>query len=404
MSRVRASRALAALVVILLLHAAAPAWAAPHRARLSADLAEHLARGSQRIDVIVHGTRAEVQALAKRYNLTIKRYMRSGAVLRVNAGQLAALQEDESQAHLSSDIRIYSTADVTAEAIGADQVWAGVGTLRGARGRGIGVALIDSGIDQRHAALRGRVSATVDFTGGDGVDRFGHGTHVAGLIAGREGGGPETAGYRGIAPGAHLINLRVLGDDGSGYASSVIEAIDWAIEHREAHNIRIVNLSLGAPVLQPFRDDPLCEAVERAVAAGMVVVAAAGNFGLTTDGRRIMGGITSPANDPSVITIGALDTKGTAVRSDDSVARFSSRGPTMYDLVLKPDLVAPGTRVVSAEAAGSYLAAQYPARHAAGSGEHAYIELSGTSMAAGVVSGAVALLLEQRPRRWPPGR
>ena len=99
----------------------------------------------------------------------------------------------------------------------------------------------------------------------------------------------------------------MLGADGSGVASNVIEAIDWAIEHRKAYNIRVINLSLGAPVVQSYRDDPVCEAVERAIAAGIVVVAAAGNYGLTADGRLALGGITSPGNTPSAITVGALD-------------------------------------------------------------------------------------------------
>jgi serine protease AprX len=389
-------RMFAAAVVAFAL-AAVPAQAA-HRARLSADLEDHLAAGSQAIDLIVHGTPVEIDALAARYNLRVRRYLKSGAVFRVNAGQLAALQQDEAVDHLSSDILIRSAADVTAEAIGADQVWAGSDKLRPLSGEGIGVAVIDSGVDPSHAALRNRVVVSVDFTGGDGVDRFGHGTHVAAIIAGRSGRTSDTREYRGIASGAHIINLRVLGDDGSGQASSVIEAIDWAIENRQAYNIRVVNLSLGAPVLQPYRDDPLCEAVERAVAAGLIVVASAGNHGQIQDGRIVYGGITSPGNDPNVITVGALDTHDTAVRSDDTVAKFSSRGPTRFDLVLKPDLVAPGSRVVSAEAAGSHLASTYPQRHVTGVGADAYMQLSGTSMAAGVVSGTVALLLEEKPK------
>ena len=262
-------------------------------------------------------------------------------------------------------------------------------------GQGITVAVIDSGIDTRHKALRNRVFfASDDFTGGDGDDRFGHGTHVAAIIAGQAGRTAETATYQGIAPDAYLLNLRVLGDDGSGTVSSAIEAIDWAIEHRQAYNIRIINLSLGAPVLQPYRDDPLCEAVERAVKAGIVVVAAAGNFGRTTDGKSVLGGITSPANIPMAIAVGAIDTHGTAERSDDTVATFSSRGPTRYDLVMKPDVVAPGVHIVSAEAADSYLARTYPERHVSGSGSDAVIQLSGTSMSAGVVSGAAALILD----------
>jgi serine protease AprX len=381
-------------LVFSLLGAAAPATA-EHKARLSADLADHLRAGSPSIDVIVHGTRDEAETLARRYSVRIRKVLRSGAVLRVTAGELEALRQDEAVDHLSADIRYRSAASVVAESIGADQVWAGTRLFRGLTGRGIGVAVIDSGVDPRHAALAGRIAATVDFTGGDGIDRFGHGTHVAATIAGAQGRLADTRDHRGIAPSARIINLRVLGEDGSGLASNVIEAIDWAIENRKAHNIRVINLSLGAPVLQSYRDDPVCEAVERAVAAGIVVVAAAGNFGMNKDGHLAWGGITSPANHPSVITVGAIDTHGTAKRSDDTVARYSSRGPTRYDLVLKPDLVAPGSAVVSAEAAGSYLSKTYPERHVTGAGADAYIQLSGTSMAAAVVSGAVALVLEE---------
>jgi len=128
---------------------------------------------------------------------------------------------------------------------------------------------------------------------------------------------------------------------------------------------------------------------------------AAGNHGQTPEGKRIYGGITSPGNHPSAITVGAVDTHGTAFRSDDTVATYSSRGPTRYDLALKPDVVAPGSRVVSAEAQGSYLATTYSHRHVAGAGANAYLQLSGTSMATGVVGGAVALVLEQRGRLSP---
>jgi serine protease AprX len=262
----------------------------------------------------------------------------------------------------------------------------------------VGVAIIDSGIDSAHVALRNRVIATVDFTGGNGVDGYGHGTHVAAVIAGQRSEVLDGSTFQGIASGAHLINLRVLNERGAGRASSVIEAIDWAIDNRDLYQIRIINLSIGAPVLQPYRDDPLCEAVERAVAAGIIVVTSAGNHGVSREGTLQYGSVTSPGNDPNVITVGALDAHNTADRRDDTVASYSSRGPTAYDLVMKPDLVAPGSQVVSAEVAGSLLLRIRPERHVTGFAENAYMELSGTSMSAGVVSGAVALLLEKRPR------
>src|SRR5215471_2954058 len=377
----------------------------PHRARLSADLADPLSAGSSSVEVIVDGDKAAVDRLAARYNLVVTRYMRSGGVLRVNAGQLSALQQDDELDHLSGNIKYRSAAidavDPIDEGIGVDQVWSGTGDLPQLSGKGVTVALIDSGIDPRHNALKGRVLYTVDYTGGNGTDLFGHGTHVAAIIAGQSGKLTDTRMYRGVAPGAYLVNLRVLNDAGEGTASSVIEAIDWAIDHRGSYNIRVINLSLGGPVLQPYRDDPVCEAVERAVRAGILVVAAAGNHGQTADGRTIYGGITSPANSPYAMAVGALDTNGTADRSDDTVAAFSSHGPTAFDLVIKPDIVAPGRRITSAEAAGSLLSVNFPGQHVAGSGPNAYIKGSGTSMAAAFVSGAAALLIEERPNLKP---
>ena len=389
------------LALLIALVGSVAAEAQGHRARLSADLEDQLSADSQEIDVIVDGSPAKVNALARRYNLRVKRVMRSGAVLQLTAGQLDALRQDEAVDHLSSDLPVHSTSAITATAIGADQVWVGENGLTPLNGLGVGVAVIDSGIDLRHQALASRVVASVDFTGGTGLDAYGHGTHIAALIAGIGGTSPGTTTYRGMASNAHLINLRVLDEFGAGVASDVIEAIDWAIENRATYGIRVVNLSLGAPVLQSYRDDPLCAAVERAVSAGLIVVAAAGNYGQTAEGQPILGGITSPANDPSAIAVGAVDTHGTAVRSDDTVAPFSSRGPTMYDMVLKPDLVAPGTRVVSAEAQDSYIASTYGDRHVAGGGADAYIQLSGTSMSSAVVSGALAILLEGRPSLTP---
>ncbi|MGE3110126.1 MAG: S8 family peptidase [Vicinamibacterales bacterium] len=379
---------------------AAPA-AAQHRARLSRDLDARLARGAASMDVILRGTREEIDALARRHAVRVRRYLKAGAVLRLNAGQLEALSGDQAVDRISSDAPVRASGDVTRETIGADQVWAGAGLVRPLSGAGVGVAVIDSGVDPSHRALAGRVVASVDFTGGDGIDRYGHGTHVASLIAGAAGRTADTADYQGIAPGARIVSLRVLDEAGAGQASDVIEAIDWAIDNRARYGIRVINLSLGAPVTQSWRDDPLCEAAQRAVDAGLIVVAAAGNFGITPDGKRIFGGITAPGNTPSVITVGALDTRGTSVRSDDTIAKFSSRGPTLVDHVIKPDLVAPGRNVVAAEAAGSTLAARYPERHVAGAGAEGYMSLSGSSMSAGVVSGTVALLLQGRPALRP---
>lgn len=390
------------LVLILLLGGAPAALAAgSHRARLSADLQDHLNAGSQAIEVIVHGDRATVDAIAARYNLVVARYLASGAVLRVTAGQLAALQQDDTVDHLSGNTPIRVADLVSAESIGADEVWAGSADVHALSGAGVSIAVIDSGMDPTHAALKGRIVATQDFTGGDGVDKYGHGTHVAGIIAGAQVSTPDGLDYRGIAYGAQLVNLRVLDGSGAGSVADVVEAIDWAVKHREQYKIRVINLSLGAPVLQPYADDPMCEAVERAARAGILVVTSAGNSGRTTDGKTVLGSITSPANSPHAFAVAALDTHGTADRSDDTLEPYSSRGPTPYDLLIKPDVAAPGHHIVSAEAANAYLPATYPTHHVTGQGPNAYIQLSGTSMAAAVVSGAAALLFEERDALRP---
>ena len=148
--------------------------------------------------------------------------------------------------------------------------------------------------------------------------------------------------------------------DGSGDTSDVIAAIDWTIENRRRYNLKVINLSLGHPVFESYRDDPLCQAVQRATDAGLLVVTAAGNFGKTADGRPIVGGIISPANSPAALTVGAVNARGTVPRSDDVMATYSSRGPTLFDGLLKPELVAPGNRIVAAAAPGAALPAAFP--------------------------------------------
>ena len=154
--------------------------------------------------------------------------------------------------------------------------------MRGFTGRGIGVAVIDTGVDARHPHLRSRVALSLDFTGArvrtrDG-DENGHGTHIAGII-------------RDVAPGAHIVSLRAMGADGSGFTSNVIEAIEWAIDNRRAWNIKIINVSLGHPVMESEKDDPLCQAVQKATDAGILVTVAAGNVGKLADGTAVVGGI-----------------------------------------------------------------------------------------------------------------
>ena len=396
-----------ALPFSLLVFPTAPLWA---QARLSESLRKHVAsKSAQTVDVIVHGSPDEIVTAAARHGLRVKKIFSEGAVLEASSAGIEALAADVD--HLSRDVEVASFMSVTNAAIGADQVQAGLNGLDGLTGAGVGIALIDSGVWTGHRSLAGRVVFSKDFISGSGSgntvrgapaaalseDPYGHGTHIGATIAGSSPYPADSTTqipFRGVAPGAHLVSLRVIGADGMGKASDVIDAIFWVIHNARRFNIRVINLSLGGPAEQSYLDDPMCEAVERAVDAGIVVVVAAGNRGKDAEGRSVHGLIESPGIDPYVITVGALNTKGTARRSDDELATYSSKGPTMVDGLLKPDIVAPGNKIVSAEALGASLTANYPTLHASGEGEDAYATLSGTSMATGVVSGAVALVLE----------
>ncbi|PYS21779.1 MAG: hypothetical protein DMG11_27515, partial [Acidobacteria bacterium] len=273
----------------------------------------------------------------------------------------------------------------------------------GATGSGVGVAVIDSGI-AAHADLN-NVVYNVDFTT-DGpavrTDPFGHGTHVAGILAGSGQG--SNGLYAGVAPGARLVNLRVLDANGGGYTRDVISAIDWAIANRnmpgndgQSMNIRVLNLSLGHLPQEGAETDPLAVACRRAVQAGLVVVAAAGNNGRdATNTTTLYGAINSPGIEPSVITVGAVSTFGTPSRSDDRVAPYSSRGPSI-DGNVKPDIAAPGSRIVSAMSPGNTLVTGHPTLQV----DNNYMRMSGTSMATPVVAGAVAMLLSKAPALTP---
>ena len=400
-----------ALAACLTISTPARVLTAPRRAQLSLDLLRHKdARARHKARVIVHGDRATLRGIASRHGLRIVREMDHESVLEATGAQLEALASEAGLDHLSGDTPVRSSMNVANRSTGADQARTGtrgllgIGAIPGVTGQGIGIALLDSGISP-HRALGTKVVANVSFVTGDPdtSDTFGHGTHIAGIITGNaSAANGVTNGYAGgIASGAHLVNVRVLGDDGTGLTSDVIAGIDWVIANRARYNVRVINLSLGHAVMEPVATDPLCEAVERAARAGIVVVASAGNRGKADDGSPILGGITSPGNSPHALTVGALNTWNTITRSDDSVTTYSSRGPTRFDLAVKPDVVAPGNKVVSLEAAGSYLPRAYPTTHVGGNGSNAYMRLSGSSMATGVVSGGVALLLHGNKQLSP---
>jgi serine protease AprX len=288
----------------------------------------------------------------------------------------------------------------------------------GLTGDNVTVAVIDSGIqDHSDLSTDGRHSRLIgwkDFVNGRKrpYDDAGHGTFVAGLIAGdgsaslpADQGGWATTQFRGVAPGANIVALKVLDKYGQCRSSDVVAAIAWAIHHKRQYNIRVLNISVGGNVGGPTYMDPMAMAVEAAWKAGIVVVSAAGN-----EGEFGPGGIVSPGNDPYVITVGALNTQQTADRSDDAVASYSSVGPTLFDEFAKPDLVAPGNRLISDRAARSYIDRTWPDNRIAVNtydpnapawAQPDYFMLSGTSAAAPVVAGAIALMIQQDPSLKP---
>ncbi len=275
-------------------------------------------------------------------------------------------------------------------------------TTSGVNGSGVTIAIIDSGLAPSGdfptfptAANSGRF---IDFTTVDAkgkpvatfpapYDDLGHGTHVAGLIAST--GATTHYMFQGIAPNANLVVLKVLDSHGASTTSRVIAAIEYVVTN---HLANVINLSLGHPITTPAKFDPLVQAVEDAVRHNIAVVVAAGN-----DGPGY-GSVNSPGNSPSAITVGAADGKTTVTRADDYVPSFSSKGPTWYDGFAKPDVVAPGVNLFSDAAEGSTLVTSttkkkstYPQEIV---GSAALLDLSGTSMAAAVTTGVVALELD----------
>src|SRR5687768_10284741 len=328
---------------------------------------------------------------------------------------LVTVAADARVARVMIDRPTFATLDRTSSAVGATSSRSEFRV----NGNGVGVAIIDSGITSWHDDLylekgrrgRERIVHFRDFTrpvistlwtSEQSHDEYGHGTHVAGVIAGN---GYDSRGARtGIAPGAHLISLKVLDADGHGYISDVIAAIDYAISVRATHNIRIINLSVASAVTESYNKDPLTLAARRATDAGIVVVAAAGNAGRNADGKTQAGAITSPGNAPWVLTVGASSHQGTARRADDVIAGFSSRGPTWIDFAAKPDIVAPGVGTESLSDPHSTLYATMPEYLLNGTVKTAYkpyLSLTGTSMSAPVVSGTIALMLQVNPALTP---
>ena len=269
----------------------------------------------------------------------------------------------------------------------------------GPTGSTVRVAIVDSGIAPT-VDFASRIAGFYDFTKG-GIpappsDAYGHGTHVAGLI----GGGGSQAGkqFQGIAPDVRFVGFKVLDKSGTGHTSDVIKAIEYIVANHAALKVQIINLSLGHPIYESAKTDPLVRVVEKAAEAGLIVVASAGNYGENDKTGKVgYTGVTSPGNAPSAITVGATETSNTITRVDDGVAPYSSRGPTWLDAFAKPDVVAPGHHLVSETDVSSTLFKQLASSRRIVNGQ-SFLELSGSSMAAAVTTGVAALIVDAHNR------
>ena len=335
-----------------------------------------------------------------------------GVQAEVPATQLDKLAESPDVLYVSADRPVNANMDVSGPTLGTVSA-----IFQGIQGSGVTVAVIDSGVTE-HADLAGRIVYAESFIGKLGTgkaavaDDFGHGTVVAGILAGDGSSAGILPTIRGIAPKVKIVSLKALDSTGKGTDSAVVGAINRAIELKGTYKIGVINLSLGRPIFESFRTDPLCQAVERAWKAGIVVVVAAGNGGRDNSfGNLGYGTIQSPGNDPLAITVGAMRTMRTLTRADDLIATYSSKGPSAVDHIVKPDLVAPGNLIIAA-APGltSTLGVELPANFVpeseykyGGSTTMAtsYFRLSGTSMAAPMVTGTAALLLGRDPSLTP---
>ncbi len=373
--------------------------------------------------VIVQGTADDAAAAAavRRAGGTVTRTLPvvRGVAADVPATRLAALRRDPAVRAVTPDaeVRVSAVPDMpapntsTLKSVYRDEIGAtALASSKGATGRGVRVALVDTGVTET-ADLAGRIVPVgdpggtpsalrtnvrcVDLSGeGDCVDRYGHGTFLAGLIAGN---GAASAGqFTGVAPNAEIVSLKIAGRNGAADVSKVLAAIQWVVSFREQYGIDVLNLSLGTNSRAPYWIDPLNFAVQQAWRSGITVVVAAGNLGPEA------GTISKPGDDPLVITVGSVDDRETPALSDDRLPNFSSRGPTR-DGLAKPDVVAPGAKLVSLRLPDSYIEEQTGPGSLAGTAFAAYRRGSGTSMSAAVTSGAVALLLERHPD-WSPDR
>lgn len=404
-----------ALIVATLFAFAVPVQAAPgDHPKLDKELNKRANDGGNSQAIVIYKSGWD-QAVVRSYGGKLGRQLNliGAQVVDLPNGQLKKLADHPAVQSLHFDRPVTKAMSRVAASTGA----LSVRYFLGYTGAGVGVAVVDSGVTSWHDDLTyqggspavrtsggQRVAAFVDFVNGRPTpyDDNGHGTHVGGIIAGN---GYDSWGIRaGMAPEAHLVGLKVLDENGRGVISNVIAALGFAVANRQAYNIRVLNLSIGAAVTESYNTDPLTLAAKYAVDSGIVVVTAAGNLGKNGLGLTQYGGITAPGNAPWVLTVGAASHEGTVLRSDDTIAGYSSRGPTAIDFTAKPDLVAHGTGIVSLSDPNSLFYQTKSAYLLYGTlypGYKPYLSLTGTSMAAPVVAGTVALMMQANPDLTP---
>jgi serine protease AprX len=340
---------------------------------------------------------------------------------------------------ISNNFTVRKNDEFTTKHTFADTLWRGAPGGNGYEGDNINIAIVDSGIqpalDFTGSSYSSRLIHSVNFSAGlhdvtnelGMTDPCGHGTHVAGIAAGSgnsSSGTNASKQFRGSAINANLIGVRVLERDGTGTVDTVLAGLQWVFNNRSNWNIRVVNLSLGHPVGESYTTDPMCVMMKQLWESGVVVVCAAGNMGRMYEDQQdtddnegwgtAYGSIQVPGNSPHVITVGAVkqDQADKTSRVKDKIATYSSRGPSIFDYVLKPDIVAPGNLVVSVGPSAGYLFQNHNGNilsrnlylvnpFLAPQNANNYYTLSGTSMAAPAVSGAVAMILEKSPWLTP---
>ncbi|MBE2319505.1 S8 family serine peptidase [Solirubrobacter sp. CPCC 204708] len=406
-SRARRSAVAALLAVAVPLTAATSASAAPNAAQKLASAAKQ--HPNKRVTAIVQFkssvSEGKAKAIVKAHKgkVTDKLPAVNGFAVKLPAKQAGVLKTVKGVANVTLNTKV-NTTGVSAEQLvtnfpkttGADQAWA-----QGITGKGIGVAVIDSGVngdiaDFKNADGSSRITNVISnpgaLTAGDPV---GHGTHVAGIVAGNSAYRTDgLAGkYAGIAPEADIVAIKTSDELGNSTVLDVINALQFVVERKDELNIRVVNLSVSSDTPGSSQVDPLNAAVEFAWHAGIVVVSAVGNRGNAADAAQY-----APGNDPYVISVGATDEADTPNPADDTVAAFSSRGRSQ-DGFDKPDVFAPGAKIVAPLAAGSAFSLLAPATSIFEGGQ--YVRIGGTSMAAPVVAGAAALVLQARPELNP---